>query len=132
MASSEEMMPTNQDETLYERYQREAEVNARLEQAEKDRTEIIALAKQHGAVTNVRSLTCDSNDGIVMFPEELEDFFHAAQREALTQAAAYKRGVEDATKPAYTTGHCKNKSQPGGCQLHNLQCGYPDCDRKES
>jgi hypothetical protein len=46
--------------------------------------------------------------------------------------AAYKRGVEDATKPAYTTGHCKNKSQPGGCQLHNLQCGYPDCDRKES
>ena len=31
---------------------------------------------------------------------------------------------------AYTTGHCKEKAQPGGCQLHNLHCGYPDCDRK--
>jgi len=30
----------------------------------------------------------------------------------------------------YTTGHCKQKAQPGGCQLHNLHCGYPDCDRK--
>lgn len=30
----------------------------------------------------------------------------------------------------YTTGHCKNHSQPGGCQLHNVQCGYPACDRK--
>jgi hypothetical protein len=31
---------------------------------------------------------------------------------------------------AYTTGHCKEKAQPGGCQLHNLHCGYPACDRK--
>lgn len=29
----------------------------------------------------------------------------------------------------YTTGHCKNHAQQGGCQLHNLQCGYPSCDR---
>lgn len=32
--------------------------------------------------------------------------------------------------PQYTYGHCENKAQPGGCQMHNLQCGYPDCDRK--
>ena len=31
---------------------------------------------------------------------------------------------------AYTTGHCKEKAQPNGCQLHNLHCGYPACDRK--
>ena len=31
---------------------------------------------------------------------------------------------------AYTTGHCKQRAQPGGCQLHNVHCGYPDCDRK--
>ena len=31
---------------------------------------------------------------------------------------------------AYTTGHCKEKAKPKGCQLHNLQCGYPECDRK--
>ena len=30
----------------------------------------------------------------------------------------------------YTTGHCPNHNQPGGCQLHNLQCGWPNCDRK--
>lgn len=35
-----------------------------------------------------------------------------------------------AAAPAFTTGHCKNKAQPGGCQLHNLQCGYPECDRE--
>lgn len=23
---------------------------------------------------------------------------------------------------------CKNKNQPGGCQLHNLMCSYPECD----
>lgn len=33
-------------------------------------------------------------------------------------------------KAKYTTGHCSNNKQPGGCQLHNLQCGYPECDRK--
>lgn len=32
--------------------------------------------------------------------------------------------------PKFTTGHCANHAQPGGCQLHNLQCGYPACDRK--
>lgn len=36
-----------------------------------------------------------------------------------------------ASAPTYTTGHCEHRKQPGGCQLHNLQCGYPACDRKE-
>lgn len=39
-------------------------------------------------------------------------------REALQQA------------PTYTEGHCAEKRKPGGCQLHNLHCGYPACDRK--
>lgn len=30
----------------------------------------------------------------------------------------------------YTEGHCEEKAKAGGCQRHNLQCGYPDCDRK--
>lgn len=30
----------------------------------------------------------------------------------------------------YTTGHCEKNNQKGGCQLHNLQCGWPNCDRK--
>ena len=33
-------------------------------------------------------------------------------------------------EPKYTTGHCENHKQPGGCQLHNLHCRYPECDRK--
>lgn len=33
-------------------------------------------------------------------------------------------------KVKYTTGHCSNNKVRGGCQLHNLQCGYPECDRK--
>lgn len=24
---------------------------------------------------------------------------------------------------------CPEKNKPGGCQLHNLHCGYPACDR---
>lgn len=32
----------------------------------------------------------------------------------------------------WSYGHCARKKAPGGCQLHNLQCGYPDCDRKRA
>ncbi len=47
------------------------------------------------------------------------------------QEAAFKDGWQAAQAvPAYTEGHCKEKAKPGGCQLHNLQCGYPACDRK--
>lgn len=38
--------------------------------------------------------------------------------------------VQRNEEPKYTTGHCKEHAKPGGCQLHNLQCGYPECDRK--
>jgi hypothetical protein len=30
----------------------------------------------------------------------------------------------------YTTGHCSAARQPGGCPHHNLQCGWPECDRR--
>jgi hypothetical protein len=30
-------------------------------------------------------------------------------------------------KPA--GGHCPERRKPGGCQLHNVQCGYPKCDQ---
>ena len=32
--------------------------------------------------------------------------------------------------PEYTTGHCQTHKSIGGCQLHNVQCGYPQCDRR--
>lgn len=33
---------------------------------------------------------------------------------------------------AFTEGHCDEKRKPGGCQLHNMHCGYPACDRKSA
>ena len=45
--------------------------------------------------------------------------------------AALRAALAQQVEPvAYTTGHCENHKQKGGCQLHNLQCGWPDCDRK--
>jgi hypothetical protein len=35
-------------------------------------------------------------------------------------------------EPKYTTGHCRHHQMPGGCQLPNVQCGYPKCDREET
>lgn len=28
--------------------------------------------------------------------------------------------------------HCPEKRKPGGCQLHNLHCGWPECNKPES
>jgi len=47
--------------------------------------------------------------------------------------AKWRRAANMTQQPAvlaYTEGHCAEKRKPGGCQLHNLHCGYPACDRK--
>ena len=31
--------------------------------------------------------------------------------------------------PASTVDYCPEKLKPGGCQLHNLHCGYPECNK---
>lgn len=31
-----------------------------------------------------------------------------------------------------TSGWCEEKKRPGGCQLHNLHCGYPNCDIRKN
>ncbi len=33
--------------------------------------------------------------------------------------------------PTYTTGHCENAKAKGGCQMPNVHCGWPKCDRKQ-
>jgi len=46
--------------------------------------------------------------------------------------AAGRASVEKVEiKAEYTTGHCANHAVRGGCQLPNVQCGYPECDRKK-
>lgn len=32
--------------------------------------------------------------------------------------------------PNFTTGHCEHNNAPGGCQLPNVHCGWPECDRR--
>ena len=49
-------------------------------------------------------------------------------RQAIAQTAP---AVAGEAIPAYTTGHCEYNKQPGGCQQHNLHCGWPKCDQKE-
>ena len=31
-------------------------------------------------------------------------------------------------EPGKPIDFCPEKLKPGGCQLHNLQCGYPKCN----
>jgi hypothetical protein len=50
--------------------------------------------------------------------------------DAMDRARAVLSAPQPAPSPTYTEGHCAHKKAPGGCQLHNLQCGYPDCDRR--
>ena len=38
--------------------------------------------------------------------------------------------VVEKVQPKFTYGHCEHKKQPRGCPLNNVQCNYPDCDRK--
>ena len=47
-----------------------------------------------------------------------------------TVAALRAALAQQEQEPQYTTGHCKERAKPNGCQLHNLHCGYPECDRK--
>lgn len=58
---------------------------------------------------------------------------HSEGMTVIDEIDALRAAIKAAEKQEpvdYTTGHCKEKAKPGGCQLHNLQCGYPDCDRK--
>jgi hypothetical protein len=60
--------------------------------------------------------------------DELKDFEALVRADERAQAAA--QPVQEPV--AYTTGRCIEKAKPGGCQLHNLHCNFPACDRKES
>lgn len=52
-------------------------------------------------------------------------------RTANVDIASLELVTDKLPKTRFTSGHCRQKSGPGGCQLHNLQCGYPGCDIKE-
>jgi hypothetical protein len=32
-------------------------------------------------------------------------------------------------RPSKPVDYCPEKLKPGGCQQHNLQCSYPECNR---
>ena len=62
---------------------------------------------------------------------EQEQMKHGGRPMTLRECMEAEEPARQEQEPvAYTTGHCENHKQKGGCQLHNLQCGWPDCDRK--
>jgi hypothetical protein len=76
-------------------------------------------------ITLTREEAQQVHDALLYFEGDISDVMFAA----LTTLRA--RLAQPEPEPvAYTTGHCENHKQKGGCQLHNLQCGWPDCDRK--
>lgn len=54
---------------------------------------------------------------------------HADELSALCTLALQAEAMQP-KKEQWTYGHCVEKQKPGGCQLHNLFCTYPDCDRR--
>lgn len=80
-------------------------------------------------------------DGHCANPSPLEWFkglavgyYHVDTAEGLKALAdTIKSLVEKAqplklVEPAKPEGHCEQMKKPGGCQLHNLHCGYPKCN----
>lgn len=66
--------------------------------------------------------------------EGLKKYLTQTQYDVQTEKvkAWYEPFTHTDQSPILTMGQCKEKTQPGGCQLHNLQCGYPACDRKST
>lgn len=63
--------------------------------------------------------------------------YEKSQCSGNTEVRSYKAWLPIALKSAvpaqeleYTSGHCEQNKQRGGCQLPNVHCGYPNCDRK--
>ena len=51
-----------------------------------------------------------------------------ARSQLVKALAAHEAQAQAAT--SHMGSWCAEKRKPGGCQLHNLQCGYPACDQK--
>lgn len=88
--------------------------------------ELLKLAKDEGplALSNLQQ-------AVVWAAQTLEAADAAVKAEY--ERACWEKSRADAqpVKQATTTsGHCQHHKGPRGCQLHNLQCGYPACDIK--
>lgn len=84
--------------------------------------ELIALSKDEGpfALGNLRQ-------AIVWAAQTLKAADAAVKAEYARAESLKPQPVKQATT---TSGHCQHHKGPRGCQLHNLQCGYPACDIK--
>ena len=79
-----------------------------------------------GVLTQIDNMVC----GLVKGPPQCteSDSWNCKYCRKTESCEALK---QQTARPKYTTGHCKEKAKSDGCQLHNVQCGYPECDRKE-
>ena len=84
----------------------------------------------HSAADAYRAMLAAAPDASGVHPDALPDGTLSKSTAKRVEALA-SASVGRMTMAEYTTGHCPNHNQPGGCQLHNLQCGWPNCDRRQ-
>ena len=82
-----------------------------------------SLIKQYAEYQDFMS---NRGKGYRLMIAQLEDRLDLAQR-----LGRVMESQRNELRAQYTTGHCEHNRAPGGCQLHNLHCGYPECDRKK-
>lgn len=98
--------------------------------------EVLAQILKHAAgvrqgIGHIRNGANVTSDELWSANESLDELFKVAvkAKEEIEQKANAQE-LRQSNAKKFTTGHCKHNNQPGGCKLHNLQCGYPACDRK--
>jgi hypothetical protein len=110
----------------------------------KDRDNALTAIKQARSAPVQEPAFYRHEDGHLMTPDrakflgldldDLQALYTAppAAQPTTEESSAVKPAAPEQEPVAYTTGHCIEKAKPGGCQLHNLHCNFPACDRKES
>ena len=72
----------------------------------------------------------DLNDWFLSLPEARQNVLR--DDKWVLAEAAFAAGKAAALEyKQQKGGNCPEQKKPGGCQLHNLHCGYPKCDIKD-
>jgi hypothetical protein len=105
------------------------ELNAANREVESLKAELAALKAQEPVAWVTMWLGPDGETKPVFSPSKHKPTYGEPLDSVLNIYPLYAAPVP-AQEPAYTKGHCKELGHRDGCQLPNVQCGYPACDRK--
>lgn len=84
--------------------------------------------KGHGSTFRI----CDPKGERLAIPDSpyLHETLERMAREVHAACSTHPAQPAVPERPKFTTGHCEENKKPGGCQRHNLHCGWPKCDRR--